>query len=421
MGAPLATLRIMTTPARSAGHGSSADSVTWPVRVAASWAWRVLLLAGLVYGLFQLIGLLYVVVIPVSLALLGSALLTPFVAWLQRHHVPRGLATGLTLVGGLALVAAILTFVVRAFINGLPDLAGQVTSSIEDIRDWLINGPLGLSAGQITRASESLLSSVQSNQEALTSGAITTAATVGELLSGVVLALFTLIFFLHGGRGIWSFLIKAVPRDVRTDVDVAGQRGFASLVGYVRATVAVAAVDAVGIGIGLAVLQVPLALPLAALVFLGAFVPIVGAVVTGLIAVLVALVAQGFVVALIVLGVVLAVMQLESHVLQPFLMGRAVKLHPLAVVVAIATGLVIGGIIGALLIVPAVAFLNSAVRSLLHPEDPPDPPVVDPTDVDHAAPAPPPAALDDAGAPADPAEEHHPTPVRPPRRHDQPA
>ncbi|GAB2908568.1 AI-2E family transporter [Rhodococcus aerolatus] len=376
----------MTTADRSDPRASSAAAVSWPVRVAASWAWRLLLVAALVLGLFQLVGLLFVVVVPIGLALLASALLTPGVGWLQRHRVPRGLATGLVMVGGLLLVAGVLGFVVRAFANGLPELENQVTASIESIRDYLINGPLGLSPDQLTQASDSLVQAIRSNQEALTSSAFATAASVSEGVSAALLALFTLIFFLHDGRGIWSFLIRVVPRDVRDDIDVAGQRGFASLVGYVRATVAVAAVDAVGIGIGLAVLGVPLALPLAALVFLGAFVPIVGAVVTGLVAVLVALVANGFVVALIVLGVVLVVMQVESHVLQPFLMGRAVKLHPLAVVVSIATGLVLGGIVGALLIVPAVAFLNAAVRSLQHPDDPPDPPVVDVTDVDHATP-----------------------------------
>jgi putative heme transporter len=151
---------------------------------------------------------------------------------------------------------------------------------------------------------------------------------------------------------------------VRTRVDVAGRRGIAALVSYVRATAVVAVVDAVAIGIGLAVLGVPLAVPLAALVFLGAFVPIIGAVVAGSVAVLIALVANGPVPALIVLGIIVAIMQLEGHVLQPLLLGRAVKLHPLAVVLAIAAGLVVAGIAGALFAVPLLAVLNSGIRSL---------------------------------------------------------
>jgi predicted PurR-regulated permease PerM len=164
--------------------------------------------------------------------------------------------------------------------------------------------------------------------------------------------------------------MRAMPRTVRARVDVAGRRGFASLVSYVRATAAVAVVDAVGIGVGLWILGIPLVIPLATLVFLGAFVPIIGAVVAGGVAVLVALVTKGFVGALIVLAIVIAVMQLESHVLQPLLLGRAVKLHPLAVVMAITAGLVAAGIAGALLAVPLLAVLNAGIRSLLHEHDP---------------------------------------------------
>jgi putative heme transporter len=151
---------------------------------------------------------------------------------------------------------------------------------------------------------------------------------------------------------------------------LAGRRGFAALVSYVRATAAVALVDAVGIGIGLAVIGVPLVIPLSALVFLTAFVPIIGAVLAGVVAVLIAMVTNGFVAALLVLAVVIGVNQLESHVLQPFLLGRAVRLHPLAVVFAIAAGLITAGIAGALLAVPLLAILNASIRSLLHEEHP---------------------------------------------------
>ena len=208
---------------------------------------------------------------------------------------------------------------------------------------------------------------------------------------------FTLIFFLHGGAGIWQFLLSVIPSDSRSRVDVAGRRGLAALVAYVRATAVVAVVDAVVIGIGLAVLGVPLAVPLAALVFLGAFVPIIGAVVAGGVAVLIALVAQGPISALIVLGIIIAIMQLEGHVLQPLLLGRAVKLHPLAVVLAITTGLVVAGIAGALLAVPLLAVLNSGIRSLLSEADE----HVDPEDVHTSEP-------EDTG-PDDPELDREPT------------
>jgi predicted PurR-regulated permease PerM len=212
---------------------------------------------------------------------------------------------------------------------------------------------------------------------------LSTAATVGEVFAGIALALFALIFFLYDGPRIWRFLLRLAPRARRERVDAAGLRAFASLVGYVRATVLVAFVDAIGIGLGLFVVGVPLAVPLAALVFLGAFLPIVGAVLTGGIAVLIALVANGPVPALVVLGVVLGVMQLESHVLQPLLLGRAVSLHPLAVVLAVAAGVVISGITGALLAVPLLAVLNTAVRSFSAPTEQ-RPATIDPVDPRHA-------------------------------------
>jgi predicted PurR-regulated permease PerM len=271
----------------------------------------------------------------------------------------------------------VLIFVVRTFVTGVPDLASQLTTSINEVVDWVRTGPLRLSDDQLVTFQTEILNLLSSNQASITAGALTTAATVGEVVTEVLLVVFTLIFFLHGGSAIWKFLLGVVPRDVRPRVDVAGRRGLAALVSYVRATTAVATVDAVVIGIALAVLGVPLAVPLAALVFLGAFIPIIGAVVAGTIAVLIALVANGLVTALILLGVVVAVMQLESHLLQPLLLGRAVKLHPLAVVLSIATGLVVAGIAGALLAVPLLAVLNSGIRSLLSEADE----HVDPEDV----------------------------------------
>jgi len=383
--------------------------VTWGVRVAASWSWRILVVVGVLAVLAQVVSRLSEVVIPVGLSLLLAALLTPAVGWAQRKGVPRGIATAGVLVGGIAALGAVLTFVVQAFVNGLPDLAAQVSASVTSVRGWLVNGPLNLRQTQIDSAFTSFTNSLGANRSAITAGALSTATTLSQVLSGLAIALFTTIFFVYDGAGIWRFVLRAVPGRARGRVDVAGQRGFASLVGYVRATVAVAGVDAVGIGIGLAVLQVPLALPLAALVFLGAFVPIIGAFLTGFIAVLVALVTKGYVVALIVLGVVVGVQQLEAHVLQPLLLGRAVALHPLAVVLGIAVGLVVAGVIGALLVVPIIAIANAAVRSLFADEQPSSTAEVDATDPDDAMPkaddrqdGEPPAAVVDPrrGAPA---------------------
>src|SRR6202045_203080 len=294
-----------------------------------------------------------------------SALLLPGVDWLDLHRVPRGAAVFLLLLLGLAVVGGILTFVVSQFIQGLPGLVDQVKHSIDKATTWLIHGPAHLNQQQIDSAGKSAIEAVRNNQEKLTTGALSTASTITEIVAGAFVVLFTLIFFLYGGRNIYEFVTKIFPAHVREKVRAAGKAGFGSLIGYVRATFLVALVDAVGIGTGLAIMGVPLALPLASLVFMGAFIPLVGAVIAGFLAVVVALIAKGWIFALITLGLIIAVQQLEGHVLQPLVMGRAVSIHPLAVVLAIAAGGVLAGIVGALLAVPTVAFLNSAVRVLL--------------------------------------------------------
>jgi predicted PurR-regulated permease PerM len=335
------------------------------LRVAAAVGWRVLVVVGLLYVLGMVLDTLRLVVVPVAIALLLSALLAPAVAHLVRQRVPRGVATAVVLIGGIALVGGVLTFVVNAFIAGLPDLQTEVGNSLSTIRNWLVNGPFHLRLDQVYGALNNFLGQFKNNVGKLTSGALSTATTVADMLAGFLLMLFTLIFFLYDGGGIWKFLTRMLPTDVRGKADAAGKRSFATLVSYVRGTALVAVVDAVSIGVGLVIMGIPLAVPLAALVFLGAFVPIIGALLSGLVAVLVALVAKGFVPALLVLLLLVLVEQVEGHVLQPLLLGRAVRLHPLAVVLAIGAGVVINGIFGALLAVPLVAVLNSAVRSFV--------------------------------------------------------
>jgi predicted PurR-regulated permease PerM len=341
------------------------QSVTPFVRKTAAWAWRLLVIGGAIVALLWVVKKLEVLVVPVALATLLAALLLPVVDFLDRHGAPRGGAVALVLLGGIAVVGGIMAFVVTQFIEGAPALVDQVSASIKGVGDWLTHGPLHVNQDQIDHARKSAIDALQNNQEKLTSGALSTASTLTEIVTGALLVLFTLIFVLHGGRNIYGFVTKVFPEDVRDRVRDAGRAGFHSLIGYVRATFLVALVDATGIGTGLAIMGVPLALPLASLVFLGAFIPLVGAVVAGFVAVVVALIAKGFVYALITLGLIIAVQQLEGHVLQPLVMGRAVSIHPLAVVLAIAGGAVLAGIAGALLAVPTVAFLNSAVRVLV--------------------------------------------------------
>lgn len=366
---------------------SVADQAVSPVlRKAAAWAWRLLILGAALVALLWVISKLTLIVVPVALASLLAALLLPAVDLLERRRVPRGGAVAVVLLSAIAVVGGIFGFVVSQFISGAPGLVEQVTRSVDGLRTWLIDGPIHLSRDQIDHAGDAVIKALQENQAKVTSGALSTAGTVTEIVTGAVLVLFTLIFLLHGGRGIFGFVTSIFPISVRERVRDAGRAGFRTLTGYVRATCLVALVDAVGIGTGLAIMGVPLALPLASLVFLGAFVPLIGAVFAGGVAVIVALIAKGWVYALITLGLILAVQQLESHVLQPLVMGRAVAVHPLAVVLAITGGGVLAGIVGALLAVPVVAVLNSAVRVLLAPDPAADP---EPTDAPPGATDPP--------------------------------
>ncbi|HEX5256347.1 MAG TPA: AI-2E family transporter [Mycobacterium sp.] len=338
------------------------------VRKTAAWAWRLLVILVAALALLWVVQKLEIIVVPVLVALLVSALLVPVVDWLDKRGLPRGGAVALVLLGGFAILGGILAFVILQFIDGLPGLTEQVTNSIESTRRWLIHGPAHLRNEQIDSAGNAAIEALHNNQAKLTSGALSTAATVTELVTAAVLVLFTLIFFLYGGRNIWQYVLQIIPSDVRNRVREAGNAGYGSLIGYVRATFLVALTDAAGVGAGLAIMGIPLALPLASLVFLGAFIPLIGALISGLLAVVVALLAKGVVYALITLGVLIAVNQMEAHLLQPLVMGRAVSIHPLGVVLAISTGGVLAGIVGALLAVPTVAFLNNAMQVLLAPD-----------------------------------------------------
>lgn len=340
-------------------------SVAPLVRKTAAWAWRFLVILAAMVALLWVLNKFEVIVVPVLLALMLSALLVPPVDWLDSRGLPRAVAVTLVLLSGFAVLGGILTFVVSQFIAGLPHLVTEVERSIDSARRWLIEGPAHLRGEQIDNAGNAAIEALRNNQAKLTSGALSTAATITELVTAAVLVLFTLIFFLYGGRSIWQYVTKAFPASVRDRVRAAGRAGYASLIGYARATFLVALTDAAGVGAGLAVMGVPLALPLASLVFFGAFIPLIGAVVAGFLAVVVALLAKGIGYALITVGLLIAVNQLEAHLLQSLVMGRAVSIHPLAVVLAIAAGGVLAGVVGALLAVPTVAFFNNAVQVLL--------------------------------------------------------
>jgi len=340
------------------------ELVPRPLKIVAAWSWRLIVVGIVLLYLLRLMGILKFVVVPLAIALLLAALLSPAVGRLRRLGVPRSLATAIVLIGGLAAVVGTITLVVNAFIDGLPELRENFLQGLKEIQNWLQTGPFHVTDLQLNRLLENAQNAVTENQDRLTDLGLTTASTAAEILSGTFLVLFALFFFLRDGRMIWRFSVNLLPGQAREPLDHAGLAAWRSLVSYVRATVLVAFIDAVGIGVALALLKVPLALPLAALVFLTAFIPIIGATLSGVVAVLVALVTNGLFTALVVLIAVIAVQQIEGHLLQPLIMGRAVAIHPLAVIVGIAGGLVLGGIIGALIAVPIIAVLNTGIRHL---------------------------------------------------------
>ncbi len=334
------------------------------VRQSAAWAWRLLVLAVAAVVVLRVLTRLEIVVVPLALALIASSLLLPAVDRLDGLGWPRGLAVAVVLLTGLGGVGAVLGFVGTRLVDGLPGVADQLATSIEALRHWLTTGPLELSDKQVNNIGDSAIAALRDHQARLTNSLLTTATTITNIVTGFFFGVFGLVVFLHGGRGIYRFVTLIIPGSVRARVRRAGTVGFGSLAGYVRATLFVALIDAVGIGTGLFIMGVPLALPLASLVFFGAFVPIVGAVVTGLLAVIVALLAKGWLYAVFTLALVVAVQQLEGNVLQPLVMGRAVALHPLAVLLALSAGGIIAGVAGMLLAVPTLAFIDRAVRDL---------------------------------------------------------
>jgi putative heme transporter len=352
------------------------ESVPNGLRVASAWSWRIVVVAAALYLLLRVAGYLTVVIVPVFVGLLLAALLQPGAAALRRRGWPSTLAAVTMLVVGLGVVAGIITLVVEQFAAGYTDLADQVGQGLTQIQDFAVR-TFPISQNQINEAVASAQNAIVANRSLLTTGALTTATTVSEVFTGALLTLFTLFFFLMDGRHIWLWVVGLTPVNSQAYLDEAARRSWRTLISYVRATVVVAAFDAVFIGIGLLFLGTPLVIPLAALVFLGAFIPIIGSFLAGTVSVLVTLVAVGPVRALIALGLIVLIMQLEGHVMQPLLMGRAVSVHPLAVVLGIAAGVLVGGIFGALIAVPVIACTNVAGTYLSRRDEGPRPPQPD--------------------------------------------
>jgi predicted PurR-regulated permease PerM len=358
--------RTGVTPVASGQSNFSRAQVPWGLDLAAAWAWRLIVIGLATYALFRGVEYFAELTIPVIIALLISALGSPAVSAMERIGIRRGLGAGIVVLGGLALVATMLAFAGQQVVSGANDLATQVSDGLGEIRNWLNTGPFHLSDKQINayiqKAQDSLKTKAQ--EGAFVSSVTDIGSVLTHMLAGLFLVLFSTYFFLADGARIWAWFVRLAPRAARARVDSSGRVAWISLTQFVRATVIVAVTDAVGVMVAAKVLDVQFVLAIGVLVFLGAFIPIVGAFVAGTVAVLVALVDHGIVIALIMLGAVVLVQQIESHVLQPFLMGRFVAIHPLGIIVAIAAGILVAGVAGALVAVPFAAAANAVVQHL---------------------------------------------------------
>ncbi|CAL9517657.1 AI-2E family transporter [Streptomyces sp. enrichment culture] len=347
-----------------AARPDPAAAVPWGMRVAAEAGWRLLVLAGTLWVVMKIISAVQLVVLAFVAALLITALLQPTVSRLKGLGLPRGLATALTAVTGFVIMGLVGWFVVWQVMDNLGNVSARVRDGIEELKRWALDSPFHVTESQINEIAENLSDTIGTNTEEITSAGLTGVTVMVEVMTGILLAMFSTLFLLYDGKKVWQWFLKLVPAQARPGVAGAGPRAWRTLTAYVRGTVIVALIDAIFIGLGIYFLDVPLAVPLGVFIFLFAFIPLVGAVISGALAVVVALVTNGVFTALMVLLVVLAVQQIEGHVLQPFILGRAVRVHPLAVVLAVASGGLVAGIGGAVVAVPLVAVTNTVVGFL---------------------------------------------------------
>lgn len=375
VGVPMAATPTAHAPVVAPGPVASA-LVPRGLDVAAGYAWRVTLVGGAVYALFQVLAYFSTVTIPLAIAVLLAAMLAPVVGRLRAWGWHPIASAAVALGGMLLLIVGVMVGVGAQVQSETPELVDRTMAGITQLWDWLASGPLGIQRTQVDEWLDQLYQWVNSQRAMLAGMAASAGAQVGNFLAGTATALMATFFFCFQGRAITrSTVLALVPAASRPRAEAAALRGWGSLVGYMQAAVLVALVDAAGISLGAWLLGLPLVWALFALTFFAAFIPLVGAVTAGIVGVALALVTKGWVAALIMLAVIVLVQQLEGNVLQPVLLGQAAQLHPLAVLVGLIVGAVVAGIVGALLAIPLLAFASAFGRGLSDPAltDPPPP------------------------------------------------
>jgi putative heme transporter len=355
-------------PPDADGPHRPAGAVPLGVRIAAEWSWRLLVIAAGGYVLLLGIAKLYLVVFALIISLFLTAILAPLERRLRRVIPgPKSIPALIALLIGVVLVGAVGWFVVWQISSHATMLGNQVTAFVNKTKDWLRTGPLHLQQTDLNSLVDNITSAIKSHQSQLISGAIQTVRTLAEVAGATLLVILTTFFMLRDGEQIWGWALGFVPRSAHDPVDRAARLGWRTFGGYMRGQVLIALFHGVSVTIVLLVLRVPLAAPLGVLIFIASFIPLLGLTVTGALCVAVALLEHGVPSAIAVAVAIVVLVQLEGHVLQPVIMSRTVELHPLAVALAVFAGTAIAGIIGALIAVPFVAFVNTFVKAIRHP------------------------------------------------------
>lgn len=336
--------------------------------IASAWCWRLIVIGIVVYAIVHVLDSLRLVVLPCAVALLLCALLQPITDRLRRW-MPSLAATWLTMLLALGVLGGVGTFVGIQANDQFPYLVDRIQHTAKQAQNWLVTGPLQLKNSQLQSAVDELLKQLQQQRGKVVGTVFTGATVAGEVIAAIVFMFFVTFFLLKDGRGIWNWLIGGFGGH-RERFDRAGRAAWETLSQYVHGTVIVAAIHSVVIAIVLTIMGVPLVAPLAVIVFFGSFIPIVGILVAGALAVLVVFSVKGGIAALVFLGILILEQQLEGHVLQPLVVGRWVRFHPLAIILAITVGGVVGGIPGAAVAVPTAAVLYRAVPALRGSTDP---------------------------------------------------
>ncbi len=340
---------------------------------AAAWSWRLLVVGLLIYVAFRVASALRLVVLPCIAALLLTALLQPLTARLRRTGMPSLAATWCTILAAVVVLTGITILAANRVSADYPRLQIEVRHTAHEVQASLAGAPFHLNSARLQQYSNGLVHFLSQHKSLIAGTVVTGGKIFLELLAGLVLTIFVTFFLLKDGERIWGWLVKALPKDARRRADNAGAAAWAALVNYMRGTTAVAAIHAVIIGLALWLLGVPLLVPLIILVFIAAFVPLVGILVAGALAILVTLGTKGWIAAVILLGVFVLENQIEGHLLQPQVVGRIVRLHPLAIILVLAVGGIVAGIAGAIVAVPAAAAITYAWPHLRHEQPaPPD-------------------------------------------------